>query len=1045
MARRRYTESEGKSGGSALKRLKASLKEGGVIGRQLSKGKSKSKSKLAKKADELAKNSSGNRLYSITSDSSKAFASQKYASYVQNAIERKTAAQRIQQEQRSSNPFEVKHTTLKHSVMNKKVKGVSGKPGITRKLGEKKRMETINHELDTRLKTSAFIDRRIGEGDPNMSLEDKMLERYMRERKSSSSNGGSMFNLDDDNKGLYENEEEDGINMHGYDQDSFGVLTHKGQSIMDADDAFLEKEDDLISEDEDEFGDPSKAGGISKEYVKYAHFGGFADSQMTPEGVSNSTPDGRKKTKAEIMKEIIQKSKQHKHERQQIKDEDTTLMEDIDAELDDVLALIHKESAERQKDEVKEKTALPPQSEEYDRFVKELASEHRVQATDRLKTDEEQAREAHERLEKLEKDRIRRMKGLPTLDEENELKKKGTFYEHRNAQADDLGNNEFILHHDSLNEKKEILPLTYDRSGNLVNKEIFMKSNANDDEEKEEEGSEEESDEFSDESEEDDSEKEGSEEDDSAEESENEQEEKVEFKGFKEDDLVDDDLEVKETKKSNSKKSVKFDEVEDIHKFDKDSIIKVSKEDQEKAAKELPFTFDCPETLNDMISLFDGWSSTDKQLILERLRILYDIRLGGSNKEKLYKMIVAIFKYFDFICKCHEQLGFNEEHLQTVEYLVNHIKIVQPHFEDEIQNIFIERVTSIINSTLSVVTEEVKEKDLNGFSSATTSYNNSKPPKTLSTKDLFIFKLIPEFFSTSDLVNPVVSPAQIFMSHYISGNAYHAETNNIISSLVLCGNFYDYQVLSKRFMPEVYDYILRILESCIPLNKDAGQLSLFNINNWNEKPSHYISARENLRNSKDSKFIRLNVWTSFVTKSKKNSTHTNVDNMSILLYVIELINKLFRLWSSAQSASLPEMAIPILNRLKSIPEKSSITNEEALISVKRYLEGLISTGKLRRRPLAWQKFKTVEMKTYVPKFEVNYSMDRKRREENKDKQAEKRLQYEYKKEFKSAVRELRKDASFIARRKLNEQKAEDQEYKKKINKLRGILTSGDGN
>ena len=71
------------------------------------------------------------------------------------------------------------------------------------------------------------MDRRFGENDPTMSLEDRMLERFTRERQRVSK--GAAFNL----------EEED-------------ELTHYGQSLSkldDFDDVGMNLDDD---EDEDE-------------------------------------------------------------------------------------------------------------------------------------------------------------------------------------------------------------------------------------------------------------------------------------------------------------------------------------------------------------------------------------------------------------------------------------------------------------------------------------------------------------------------------------------------------------------------------------------------------------------------------------------------------------------------------------------------------------------------------------------------------------------------------------------------------------------------
>jgi nucleolar protein 14 len=120
-----------------------------------------------------------------------------------------------------------------------------------------------------------IIDKRFGESNPSLTPEEKMLERFTRE-KQKSSRATSMFNLDDD-------------------EDL--SLTHYGQSLSNMDDF-----DDAglgLSDDED---DKKQMDG---KIVSRLHFGGFEDD--VPEGEGE-----RHKSKHEVMKEIIAKSKMHK-------------------------------------------------------------------------------------------------------------------------------------------------------------------------------------------------------------------------------------------------------------------------------------------------------------------------------------------------------------------------------------------------------------------------------------------------------------------------------------------------------------------------------------------------------------------------------------------------------------------------------------------------------------------------------------------------------------------------------------------------------------
>ncbi|KAF8716418.1 hypothetical protein AX14_012360, partial [Amanita brunnescens Koide BX004] len=120
-------------------------------------------------------------------------------------------AARLNEIHRKLNPFDVKVTRLKHDVGGRKIKGVVGKPAQSRMAGIEQRKKTLLKEYEERNRAGGILDRRFGENDPTISLEERMLERFTRERQRAAK--GSAFNLED--------EEE---------------LTHYGQSLSNLDD-----------------------------------------------------------------------------------------------------------------------------------------------------------------------------------------------------------------------------------------------------------------------------------------------------------------------------------------------------------------------------------------------------------------------------------------------------------------------------------------------------------------------------------------------------------------------------------------------------------------------------------------------------------------------------------------------------------------------------------------------------------------------------------------------------------------------------------------
>jgi nucleolar protein 14 len=250
--------------GSQLKRLKASLKDQGIIGPQQSK-KQKRKNTLDQKAV------SGKRLN--RSEALEGIREQF------NPFQFKTSAR--------GPKFEV--TTLKPANDNR-LKGINGRPGLAKSVGEERRRETLLVEMQRRNKVGGLVDRRFGENDPSMSLEDKMIERFTREQQRSHKKG-SMFDLEDNDD----------------DELGEGFLTHGGKAISFKDDDGALRDD--FADEELPSGDESDGSHAEKRRLKRLRF----EQSGEGEGPEEDGQPERKKTKKEIYDEIIAKSKHHKY------------------------------------------------------------------------------------------------------------------------------------------------------------------------------------------------------------------------------------------------------------------------------------------------------------------------------------------------------------------------------------------------------------------------------------------------------------------------------------------------------------------------------------------------------------------------------------------------------------------------------------------------------------------------------------------------------------------------------------------------------------
>ena len=230
------------------------------------------------------------------------------------------------------------------------------------------RKETLLQEYQQKNKSNMFLDKRIGEKDNNLSAEDKMVARFTAERIKGSGKS-SIFNLGDDYS-----------------------LTHGGEKLEDIDKFDNPKSDD---EEEDEL--------LNKEFVGEAHFGGFM-SQADDEFKS-----GRGNSRKEYIENLIKESKKKKADKRKADQEAEDKTKELDDDWKNLLKNMQEGSGLMKGNKDEEKGAS---GDTYDMLVSSLCFEKKeARPTERLKTEEEKIKDERDRLQRLEDDRLRRMRG----------------------------------------------------------------------------------------------------------------------------------------------------------------------------------------------------------------------------------------------------------------------------------------------------------------------------------------------------------------------------------------------------------------------------------------------------------------------------------------------------------------------------------------------------------------------------------------------------------------------------------------------------------
>jgi nucleolar protein 14 len=100
---------------------------------------------------------------------------------------------------------------------------------------------------------------------------------------------------------------------------------------------------------------------------------------------------------------------------------------------------------------------------------------------------------------------------------------------------------------------------------------------------------------------------------------------------------------------------------------------------------------------------------------------------------------------------------------------------------------------------------------------------------------------------------------------------------------------------------------------------------------------------------------------------------------------------------------------------------------------------LLKFSRQARRPLLLQAHKPIPIPTYIPKFETSSSSYLRRQDPDHERNEAAKLRNQYKQERKGAIRELRKDARFLAGIEQKKQKEKDMAYNDRMKRVFGSI------
>ena len=664
------------------------------------------------------------------------------------------------------------------------------------------------------------MDRRFGENDPTMTPEDKALERFVKEKQRGGKKG-SLFDLEDE----------------GGDQEE---LTHFGRSLsLKGSKQMDDYEESRISESNDDETD-AEGEQRSRKRRRLSDTNSVHDVTLDNEG--HAVPE-RIKTKQEVMKEVIAKSKLHKYERQKVKEDDDDLRAELDQGTSDIYALMRDTrrppKAQPTRADVTIESNMNPDraallsgkdrsqaDKEYDERLRQMAFDARSKPTDRTKTEEERLSEEAQRLEELEEKRLARMRGEDSESNADDEMPKSNLEGNQDIEGDEedhlglgrgIPSKEERKHVDAEDEDDFILDDNLIASGSEV------------------------------------------------------------------DTLEDEDNSVSEAS-SSSDDDREFTEgllsKEDAGRegFDRRMGTKTTPTSTGSTSV-LAFTYPCPQTHEELLEILQKVAVHDLPTVIQRIRALYHPKLSEQNKSKLGVFSTILVDHLSYLANLPTHPPF-----AVLESLIRHIHSLAKSLPLEVSRAFRAHLRSL---------QETR-------------------PNAPTPGDLMIFTAISSIFPTSDHFHQVVTPAILSMARYL-GQKIPRSLGDLTIGTYLGTLCLQYQRLSKRYIPEVVNYVLNTLHSLAPV-KSTRDLGYF--------PHHELPASVRIASIPtvpEVKTRQLRFWD--ISHVDDSTTEADEEvKLALLETNIALLGTMIELW--VDKSAFIEIFDPFLRILQHVSTKS---------------------------------------------------------------------------------------------------------------------------
>lgn len=293
----------------------------------------------------------------------------------------------------------------------------------------------------------------------------------------------------------------------------------------------------------------------------------------------------------------------------------------------------------------------------------------------------------------------------------------------------------------------------------------------------------------------------------------------------------------------------------------------------------LAYTYPCPQNHKDLLLITEKLSLENLPTAVQRIRALYHPKLNSENKAKLATFSGVLVDHISYLAKLSQKPSF-----AILETLIRHIHSLAKTFPEEVGVAFRSHLRSL----------------------------HENRPLAPTSGDLVLLTAISSIFPTSDHFHQVVTPANLCMARYLSQKIPNS-LSDLVTGTYLASLCLQYQRFSKRYIPELINYILQALLILSPAKIKVMPGSF---------PYHapelpqYIEGR--LKDS-DHVIRRLKFWdmVSIEGASKDSSEELK---LALLHALLALVSTMADLW--AEKSAFGEVFDPVAKILEHLAGKA---------------------------------------------------------------------------------------------------------------------------